>query len=213
MTQITLDITMSLDGYVAGPNQTLEDPLGENGMLLHEWVFPLASWRATHGLEGGAQGDDDTRVSEALARVGAVVMGRKMFSGGSGPWADDANAAGWWGDSPPFGMPVFVVTHHPRESMQYVNGTTFTFVTEGVEAAVEQARAAAGGKDVRVSGGGSIASQCLQAGLLDRLDLHVAPLLLGGGVKLFEGVDMKRLEIVDVASSPNVSHVSYRPAG
>ena len=209
MTQTILDISMSLDGYVAGPNPTLEDPLGQNGMQLHEWVFGLASWRSQHGQEGGTQDEDDALVARGLATLGASVMGRKMFSGGSGPWEDDPNAAGWWGDDPPFGTPVFVVTHHEREPMRYANGTVFTFVTDGVESAVEQARAAADGKDVRISGGASVATQALRAGLLDRLDIHVAPVLLGGGTRLFDGAQPMQLELLETHVSPNVTHTRY----
>jgi dihydrofolate reductase len=206
MTQIVLDISISLDGYVAGPNATLEDPLGENGGLLHDWIFGLKSWRAKHGLEGGEEGPDDDVVSRNLDTVGATVMGRRMFSGGSGPWEDDPNAWGWWGDDPPFETAVFVVTHHAREPIAFDNGTVFTFVTGGVPEAVARARDAAGSRDVRVAGGASVATQCLQAGLLDRIDLHVAPVLLGDGTRLFEGVDLTRLD------AP-VAHLTYRPAG
>jgi dihydrofolate reductase len=212
MTRIILDITMSLDGYVAGPDPSLDDPLGKNGMLLHEWLFGLASFTATHGLEGGEHDADDERVARSLAAVGAQVMGRRMFSGGSGPWEADPNAGGWWGDEPPFRVPVFVVTHHTREPVEFPNGTSFIFVTGGAEAAVEQARTAAGGKDVRVAGGASVATQCLDAGLLDRLDLHVAPILLGAGTRLFDGADLTRLEIADAVASEKVAHLSYRPA-
>src|SRR3954467_5034732 len=184
MTQIILDISMSLDGFVAGPDPTLEDPLGQNGMLLHEWIFGLATGRSPHGHEGGLRNEDDEMVARGLATLGAGVIGRKMFSGGSGPWEDDPNASGWWGDAPPFGVPIFVVTHHPRETARFENGTSFTFVTEGVEAAVARAREAAAGKDVRIGGGASVATQSLRAGLLDRLDLHIAPVLLGGGTRL-----------------------------
>ena len=208
MTQTTLDITMSLDGYVAGPNPTLEDPLGENGMQLHEWVFGLESWRSQHGLEGGERNEDDELVTRSLANVGAQVMGRRMFSGGSGPWEDDPNAEGWWGDEPPFRMPVFVVTHHRREAREYPNGSSFTFVPS-VEEAVSLARDAAGGKDVRVAGGASVATQCLDAGLLDRVDLHVAPVLLGGGTRLFDEASFRRLELLGVSGSDAVTHMSY----
>jgi dihydrofolate reductase len=211
MTQITLDITTSLDGFVAGPNQTLTDPLGENGELLHEWLFPLRSFREQHGREGGEENADDALVARSLANLGAGVMGRKMFSGGSGPWEDDPNADSWFGDDPPFRMPVFVVTHHARESVGYPNGTVFHFVTDGVESAVAQAREAANGKDVRVGGGASIATQCLDAGLLDRIDLHVAPLVFGSGVKLFEGSALHRLELISSSGSERVAHLSYRP--
>jgi dihydrofolate reductase len=213
MTQITLDITMSVDGFVAGPNATLEAPLGEHGFDLHEWIFPLRSWRAHHGGEGGEGGADDELVARNLAAVGAQVMGRRMFSGGNGPWEDDPNADGWWGDDPPFGMPVFVVTHHPRDTVTFANGTVFTFVVDGVESAVAQAREAAGGKDVRIAGGASVATQALRAGLLDRIDLHIAPLVLGAGVRLFDGADFERLELVETQGSPRVTHVSYRVGG
>jgi len=211
MTQITLDITTSLDGYVAGPNATLQEPLGKNGELLHEWIVPLKTFRAQHGGEGGEENADDALVARNLAKVGAGVMGRKMFSGGEGPWDSDPNADSWFGDDPPFRTPVFVVTHYARETITYPNGTEFHFVTDGVESAVAQAREAANGKDVRVGGGASVASQCLQAGLLDRIDLHVAPILLGGGVRLFDGVDLARLELVDSQASERVAHLSYRP--
>jgi dihydrofolate reductase len=204
MTQIVLDISVSLDGFVAGPDPTLQDPLGEHGLLLHEWVFGLASWRARHGLEGGDTGPDDELVARSLDAVGATVMGRRMFSGGSGPWQDDPNAGGWWGDEPPFETSVFVVTHHAREPLAFANGTVFTFVGS-VSEAVALAREAAGDRDVRVAGGASVAAQCLREGLLDRLDLHVAPVLLGGGTRLFDGVGMTRLD------AP-VAHLTYRPA-
>jgi dihydrofolate reductase len=210
MTQVTLDITMSLDGYVAGPSPSLEDPLGANGMQLHEWVFPLATWRTMHGLEGGERNADDDLVARGLANLGAEIIGRRMFSGGEGPWESDPNRDGWWGDEPPFRMPVFVLTHHPRERQEYANGSSFTFVTGGVEEAVELAREAAGGKDVRVGGGASTATQCLNAGLLDRIDLHVAPILLGGGTRLFDEAVYRQLELVEVAGSETVAHLSYR---
>ena len=144
MGKVVVDISMSLDGYVAGPNPTLEEPLGENGERLHEWVVALASWRASHGLEGGEENASSELMAEGIAATGAVVMGRRMFSGGAGPWDDDQKAKGWWGDEPPFRKPVFVVTHHEREPL-VLGETTFTFVG-GVEPAVEQATAAAGGE-------------------------------------------------------------------
>lgn len=211
MTQITLDITTSLDGYVAGPDATLEEPLGKNGELLHEWIVSLKSFRAQHGGEGGEENADDALVARNLATIGAGVMGRKMFSGGEGPWERDPNADSWFGDDPPFRTPVFVVTHYARDTITYPNGTEFHFVTDGVESAVAQAREAANGKDVRVGGGADVATQCLRAGLLDRIDLHVAPILLGGGVRLFAGADLTRLELVESSASPKVAHLSYRP--
>ena len=211
MTQTTLDITTSLDGYVAGPNATLEEPLGENGELLHEWIVSLKTFRAQHGGEGGEENADDAVVARNLAAVGAGVMGRKMFSGGEGPWESDPNADSWFGEDPPFRTPVFVVTHYARETITYPNGTEFHFVTDGVESAVAQAREAANGKDVRVGGGADVATQCLRAGLLDRIDLHVAPILLGGGVRLFAGADLTRLQLVESSASEKVAHLSYRP--
>jgi dihydrofolate reductase len=184
MTKLTCDISISLDGFVAAPNPSLENPLGEGGLRLHDWVFGLASWRERHGLEGGETNADSEVIAESLGVTGAIVMGRRMFSGGEGPWADDPNAGGWWGDDPPFGVPVFVLTHHPRETITHADGTSFTFVTEGTEAALEQARAAAGDRNVAIAGGASVVQQYLKAGLLDELQVHVAPVLLGGGTSL-----------------------------
>jgi dihydrofolate reductase len=166
MTRVTSDISISLDGFVAGPNPTLEAPLGAGGELLHEWAFELAAFRERHGMQGGERNADSDRVQERLDRTGAVVMGRRMFSGGEGPWDGDPNADGWWDDDPPFRVPVFILTHHAREPVTKQGGTSFTFVTDGLEAAIAQARAAAGEKDVSVAGGASIVRQCLNAGLL-----------------------------------------------
>lgn len=212
MPKVKLDITMSLDGFVAGPDRTIEEPLGERGELLHEWIFGLASWRAPHGLEGGETNVDSAVLDESLANNGAVVMGRRMFSGGHGAWDVDPRAQGWWGDEPPFGVPVFVLTHHAREPLAMKGGTTFTFVTDGVESAVAQAREAAGDRDVTIGGGASVAQQALAAGLLDELQIHVAPILLGGGVRLFEGFDAAgvALEQARVVEGLNVAHITYR---
>jgi dihydrofolate reductase len=212
MARLTFDISMSLDGFVAGPNQTLEQPLGEGGEQLHEWALGLASWRERHGMDGGETGPDDDVMSESIAAQGAVVMGRRMFSGGEGPWEDDPNADGWWGDDPPFRMPVFILTHHPRETVTKQGGTTFTFVTYGIEAALEQAREAAGDKDVVIGGGANVAQQYLKAGLLDDFQIHVVPVLLGDGVRLFDdpGPERPSLELTRVIDSPAVTHLSYR---
>lgn len=212
MTKVLAEISMSLDGYVAGPNQTLEEPLGGGGEKLHEWAFRLKTFREMHGGEGGETGADDDMVAESVRATGAVVMGRRMFSGGEGPWQDDPRAAGWWGDEPPFHAPVFVVTHHPREPLELQGGTTFHFVTDGVESAVEQARAAAGDKRVSVGGGAAVIQQCIDAGLLDELHLHLVPVLLGdGGVRLFENLGVRDLERVGAASSPaGVTHLRFR---
>jgi dihydrofolate reductase len=211
MPRFFLDISMSLDGFVAGPDATLEEPLGKGGERLHEWALRLASWRSQHGLEGGETGPDDELSRELQARVGAVVMGRKMFSGGDGPWESDPNADAWWGDDPPFHIPVFVLTHHEREPVVKEGGTTFTFVTDGIESALEQARAAAEDSDVQLSGGASVAQQYLRAGQLDELNVHVAPILLGGGVSLFGelGPDAPGLKLTKVVESPFVTHLTY----
>jgi dihydrofolate reductase len=213
MARLKLDISMSLDGFVAGPDQTLEQPLGEGGERLHEWAFRLASWREPHGLaDGDTEAVDNEVVAETLRATGAVIMGRRMFSGGGGPWADDPNADGWWGDNPPFHVPVFVLTHHSRETVVKEGGTSFTFVTDGIETALEQARTAAGDKDVYLGGGADVAQQYLRAGLLDELQIHVVPVLLGGGVRLFDGLGREpiELEATRVIGSDAVAHLRVR---
>jgi dihydrofolate reductase len=204
---------MSLDGFVAGPNPSLEKPLGEGGDLLHEWAFAAASWREQHGLEGGEANADSDVIEESLAATGAVVMGRRMFSGGEGPWEDDRRADGWWGEDPPFHVPVFVLTHHARETKVMEGGTSFTFVTDGIEAALEQARAAAGEKDVLLAGGASVVQQYLKAGLLDEIQIHLVPVLLGDGASLFGriGIEAVGLEITRVIASPAVTHIKLTP--
>jgi dihydrofolate reductase len=210
VSKLRLDITMSLDGFVAGPDPSLDDPLGRGGMRLHEWAFAAASWRQQHGLSGGEANADSDVIQESLDSLGAVVMARRMFSGGEGPWADDPNANGWWGDDPPYDVPVFVVTHHAREPLQ-LGGGSFTFVTDGVEAALAQATEVAGDKDVLVAGGASLAQQYLAAGLLDELQIHVVPLFLGDGVRLFDEIDPAvDLELTRVIESPTVTHLRYR---
>jgi dihydrofolate reductase len=210
MTQLTLDISMSLDGFIAGPNPTVEQPLGEGGEGLHEWVFGLKSWREPHGLAGGDTNADDEVMRESFAATGAVLMGRRMFSGGEGPWEDDPMADGWWGDDPPFGVPVFVLTHHARETVEKQGGTSFTFVTDGPEAALERAREAAGDRNVAIAGGAGVVQQYLRAGLLEELQIHVVPVLLGGGVRLLDGLDPLQLEVTRVVESPAVTHLKYR---
>jgi dihydrofolate reductase len=213
MSRLTLDITMSLDGFIAGPNQTVERPLGDGGERIHEWMYRLAAFRDRHGGSGGERNADDDVLRESVAATGAVLMGRRMFSGGEGGWEDDPVADGWWGDDPPFGVPVFVLTHHPRGSVTKQGGTSYTFVTEGLEAAAAQARAAAGDKDVAVAGGADVVQQCLRAGLLEEMQIHLAPLLLGGGVRLFDdlGADPAAgLELARVIDSPTVTHLRYR---
>ena len=212
MSKVRLDISVSLDGYVAGPDATLEDPLGRNGHDLHQWVFGLKSWRSAHGGEGGEGGADDDVVAESIASTGAVIMGRKMFSGGEGPWGLDPKAEGWWGEEPPFGKPVFILTHYSRETQQMQGGTTFTFVNDGIESALEQARDAAGERDVLVAGGADVAQQYLRAGLLDELQIHIAPVFLGGGTRLFEDIAPETAALVPervVAATPSVTHLRY----
>ena len=205
---VTSTISMSLDGYVAGPNQSLENPLGEGGERLHEWAFPTDTWRRRHGLGAGERTDDDEAVAEFTDNVGAFIMGRKMFGGGEGPW--DESWKGWWGEDPPYHVPVFVLTHHERAPLPMAGGTTFHFVTDGIESALEQARAAAADQDVSVIGGASTINQYLAAGLLDTIRLHVPPVILGGGERLFVGVGDPALEQVKVVAGPGAAHLTYR---
>ena len=213
MAKLTVDISVSLDGFVAGPNITLDEPLGQGGERLHEWVLATASWRESHGRPGGETGADDEIIAESTRNAGATIMGRRMFSGGHGPWESDPNADAWWGDEPPFHHPVFVLTHHEREPVEKDGGTTFTFVTDGIESALDQARAAAGEKDVAVAGGADVIQQYLAAGLVDELQVHVAPVLLGGGVRLFSdsaGFAPVGVEATRVVESPAAAHLRYR---
>jgi dihydrofolate reductase len=214
MGKVVADITMSLDGFVAGPNPSLEHPLGEGGERLHEWAFALASFRAQHGMEGGEHNADSERFGEAMKSQGAVVMGRRMFSGGKGRWEQDPNSDGWWGDDPPFHVPVFVLTHHARETVTKQGGTSFHFVPDGIESALAQAKEAAGDKDVAIGGGASAIQQFLNSRLLDEIEIHVVPLLLGSGTRLFEGIDTQRvkLERLHVIDSPTVTHLRFRAA-
>jgi dihydrofolate reductase len=209
MTKLTFDITMSLDGFIAGPNQTTEQPLGEGGERLHKWVYGLRTWREKMGMEGGVTNRDSEVLEQSVAATGAVIMGRGMFGGGDGPW--DESWEGFWGDEPPYHAPVFVLTHHPREALPMKGGTTFTFVTDGIESALEQARAAAGGQNVAVAGGASVAQQYLKAGLLDEFQVHISPILLGDGTRLFEdlGAEPIGLKIARTVESPAVTHVTY----
>ncbi len=209
MSKVRAHISVSADGYVAGPNQSLENPLGEGGEGLHEWLIVLQAWRAPHGLEGGEVNVSSTVAEESQANVGAEIMGRGKFGGGPGPWSDEP-WTGWWGDEPPFHMPVFVLTHHEREPLT-LSDTTFTFVTGGIEEALEQARSAAAGKDVFLGGGASIINQYLAAGHVDELELHVVPIVLGGGARLFDGVGQGvKLEQTRAVEAPGVTHLKYR---
>jgi dihydrofolate reductase len=209
VSKVRFHISMSLDGYTAGPNQSEENPLGEGGERLHEWALALAAWRKPHGREGGEVNPSTPVMEEAFENVGAVIMGRNMF-GGEGPWGDDP-WNGWWGDDPPFHMPVFVLTHHEREPL-VLGSTTFVFVSAGIEAALEQAKAAAGDKNVAVAGGANAFQQFLAAGLIDELTIHVVPLLLGGGTRLFGDLEPAEvgLEQVGAVASDAVTHLTYR---
>jgi dihydrofolate reductase len=212
MGKVRFQISISLDGFVAGPNQSEDNPLGESGMDLHQWAFGLDAWRKTHGQEGGETNVSSKVLDEAVANVGATVMGRNMFGPIRGSWGDGA-WNGWWGEDPPFHHPVFVLTNHAREPVAMEGGTTFNFVTGGIESALEQARAAAGDKDVSVAGGASAIQQFLNAGLIDDFELHVVPLLLGDGERLFDGVDVN-LERTRVLESPSgVTHLKFRVVG
>jgi dihydrofolate reductase len=208
MSQVTSQISMSLDGFVAGPDQSIDEPLGKGGERLHEWALATESWRRQHGREGGERGADSEVIDEVSEGIGAYVMGRGMFGGGEGPW--DETWKGWWGDDPPFHLPVFVLTHHAREPLPMEGGTTFNFVTDGIESALQQARAAAGERDVAIAGGASAVRQYLRAGLLDELYLHIVPVLLGSGERLLQDVGDPTLEPVKVVGSPAVTHVKYR---
>jgi dihydrofolate reductase len=213
MGKLVLDISMSLDGFVAGPNPSLAEPLGEGGTGLHDWALATRAWRESHGLEGGEENVDSKLVDELLAGRAATIMGRRMFSGGAGPWAQDPNSNGWWGDDPPFHHPVFVLTHEAREPLEMRGGTTFTFVTDGIHAALEQARAVAGERDVAVAGGATAAQQYLRAGALDELQIHLVPVLLGGGTSLFgDGLSKPpgELECASLVKSPSgTTHLTY----
>lgn len=211
MGKIFSEITMSLDGYIVGPNDSVDNPLGDGGERLHEWMTALEEWRKTHGLEGGERNQDSEVVAEFSANVGAYIMGRGMFSNGEGPWGDDP-FRGYWGDNPPYHHPVFVLTHHPREPLPMQGGTTFHFITDGIESALEQAREAAGDKDVNVAGGAKVIRQYLAAGLLEQLQLHIAPVMLGGGIRLFDGLDASNISFEPdrVIGSPAVTHLRYR---
>ncbi|HET7444633.1 MAG TPA: dihydrofolate reductase family protein [Solirubrobacterales bacterium] len=212
MGKVKAQISISLDGFIAGPNQGEEHPLGEGGMDLHEWVFKLSSWQQAHGRESG-EGDENPSnavIQEAQEGTGAVVMGRNMFGPVRGAWTEPA-WTGWWGDEPPFHTPVFVLTHYEREPLEMDGGTTFYFVTEGVESATAQAKEAAGDLDVSIGGGAAAIQQCIAAGLLDELLLNQVPLVLGAGSRLLEnlGDPAPKFEIERVVAGPEATHLYY----
>ena len=204
---------MSLDGFIAGPEQSVDNPLGIGGERLHDWVVPLAVWRAQHGLQGGEINVSTPVLEEEVVNIGATVMGRNMFGGHPGPWDAAKPWNGWWGRNPPFHHPVFVLTHHARDPLVLDGGTTFTFVTDGAVAALERARAAAGGKDVALAGGANVARQYLAAGLVDEMEIHMVPTLLGSGERLFDGLDdLRGLQLVRTVAAPNVTHLKFARA-
>jgi dihydrofolate reductase len=211
MSRLRFKISISLDGYVAGPDQSIENPLGVGSERLHEWVIELAAWRERHGLPGGEVNASSAVVDESVANIGATIMGRNMFGGHPGPWSAKEPWNGWWGPNPPFHHPVFVVTHHPRPPLVLEGGNTFTFVTDGIESALTQARKAAAGKDITLAGGAAIARQYLIAGLVDEMELNLAPTLLGSGERLFEGVgtDLHGMTLVRSVAAPKVTHLKF----
>ena len=211
MGQLRSTITMSLDGFVAGPDQSLEEPLGVGGERLHGWIVSLAIFREMQGQASEGEVNESTAVVRSWwENVGAVIMGRNMFGGGPGPWQGDWR--GWWGDDPPYHVPVFVLTHHPREPVEMLGGTTFHFVTDGIEEALERARQAAGDEDVLLMGGANVIQQYLRAGLLDEIQISLVPVLLGRGERLLTDLDGSDIELEQVRAieAPGVTHITYR---
>ena len=207
-----LSFAVSLDGYAAGPDQSLQHPLGVNGPELMEWFFPTKVFRSMHGQQtDGDTGIDNTMAERSFDNMGAWILGRNMFGPVRGPWPDDS-WKGWWGEEPPYHVPTFVLTHHARAPLPMKGGTEFRFVTDGIHSALEQAKAAAGGRDVRIGGGVSTVRQYLQAGLIDDLHLAVRPVLLGAGENLFAGLDLRALgyECEKSVAGERASHVFIR---
>jgi len=201
---------ISIDGYGAGPDQSLEHPLGVGGPELMRWFFPTRVWREHQGQEGGETGVDNEIAKQGFAGMGAWILGRNMFGPVRGPWPDDS-WKGWWGDEPPYHVPTFVLTHHAREPLEMAGGTVFYFITGGIHEALEQARTAAAGKDVALAGGAQACNQYLKAGLVDEMLLNVAPILLGGGERLFDGVgsDLHGLRPVRTVATAKVTHLQF----
>jgi dihydrofolate reductase len=210
MSKLRLGISMSLDGYVAGPDQSPENPLGVGGMDLHEWFFPLKAFREMHGEVGGEVNASSPVAEERQANLGATIMGRNMFGPVRGPWPDES-WRGWWGEDPPYHHPVFVLTHHPRDPLEMDGGTTFHFVSDGIESALAQAKEAASGRDIWLAGGASAVNQYLAAGLIDEIDVSIAPLILGAGARLFDGLDGRAIKLrqIRAVDGPGVTHIKY----
>src|SRR6202521_3650101 len=200
--------TISLDGYGAGPNQDLSNPLGVGGVALHEWAFATRTFRRMFGQDGGTTGTDDDFAARGFANIGAWIMGRNMFGPIRGPWPDES-WKGWWGDNPPYHAPTFVLTHHPRDPIEMEGGTTFIFVTGGIEAALDQAKQAANGRDVKIGGGVETARQYLRAGLVDELHFALSPVVLGQGELMFAGIDLLALgyRVTEHQATEHATHV------
>jgi len=214
MTRVLVEsFSISLDGYGAGPHQSVDAPLGVGGEALHEWVVATRSWRRMHGREGGSEGVDDDFSARGAAPMGAWILGRNMFGPVRGPWPDES-WKGWWGTNPPYHGPVFVLTHHARAPLEMEGGTTFNFVTGGIHEALDRAREAANGKDVRIGGGADTIRQYLRARLIDEMHVAISPVLLGSGEPLFAGVDLPALgyECARVVGSEKATHVVIRRA-
>ncbi len=212
MTRVRVEsFTISIDGYGAGPNQDLNEPLGVGGKELHQWFIPTRTFQQAHGAGDGTTGVDDDFAARGFKNVGAWILGRNMFGPVRGPWPD-LNWNGWWGDNPPYHVPVFVLTHHARPSIQMEGGTIFHFVTGGIHEALERAREAASGKDVRVGGGADVIRQYLHEGLIDELHIAISPILLGSGERLFEGADLRALgyECVEFVGTEKATHIVIR---
>lgn len=212
MSRLRFRIAMSLDGYVAGPAQSVAHPLGIGGERLHEWAFALEIFRRVHGREGGVITPSTAVIEHTQRNIGATLMGRNMFGGHPGPWDEREPWNGWWGEEPPFHHPVVVVTQHPRPVLEMRGGTRFIFVTEGIERALAVAREAADGRDVALGGGAATARQCLAAGWVDEMVLHVVPKLLGAGERLFEGIgdDLHGLRLRRSVATPEVVHLLFQ---
>jgi dihydrofolate reductase len=212
MTKVTVfSFGVSLDGFSAGPNQDLQNPLGVGGPALMEWFFPTRVWRSIQGQEGGETGVDNRMAERGFANMGAWVLGRNMFGPVRGPWPDES-WKGWWGEEPPYHVPVYVLTHYPRPPLRMKGGTVFHFITDGIHAALEQAKASAGTGDVRIGGGASTVRQYLQAGLIDEMHLALRPVFMGAGVPLWQGLDMKALgyECAEVIPGERATHLIVR---
>lgn len=208
MSQVRVNsFSVSLDGFGAGPNQSVQDPLGESGESLHEWIFPTRTFRKMYGNEPGTTGPDEDFVARGMANIGAWILGRNMFGPVRGEWPDES-WKGWWGDNPPYHTDVFVLTHHARKPLEMEGGTTFHFVTDGIHAAMERAKASARDKDVRIGGGADTIRQYLNAGLIDTMHLAVAPVLLGSGENLLAGIDLRALgfHLVEHVGTPMAAH-------